>query len=97
MDFILYFVIYCTMFSLPILGVVWWLRGRIARGTGAITVGVSFAVVAAILFWRVEWFDIYRHGMPPLGYIVESMGPVVLVLGLIGGCVGAVLARPVTY
>jgi hypothetical protein len=96
MDFILYFVVYSTIFSLPTIAVVWWLRGRIARTTGALIVGLSFAAVSAVLFWRVEWFDVYRHGMPPLGYIVESMGPVVLILGLIGGCVGAILARPVT-
>jgi hypothetical protein len=95
-DFILYFVVFSTMFSLPTLGIVWWLRGRINRATGALVVGLSYAVVAAILFWRVEWFDIYRHGLPPLGYIVESMGPVVLILGLIGGSVGAILARPIT-
>ena len=96
MDFILYFVIYCTMFSLPTIAVVLWLRRRIARPTGAIIVGLSFAVVAAVLFWRIEWFDIYRHGVPRLGYIVGSMGPVVLMLGLIGGGVGAILARPIT-
>jgi hypothetical protein len=95
MDFILYFTVSSAVFSLPILGLVWWLRGRISRGTGALMVGLSFAAVSAVLFWRVEWFDIYRHGMPALGYIVESMGPVVLILGLVGACLGAMLVRPV--
>ena len=87
------FVVYAVVFSLPVISVVWLMRHRIGRALGAVLVAAAFALVGAVQMWRMEWFDIYRHGMPDVAYILHSMGPVVLVLGILGAATGAILAR----
>ena len=41
-------------------------RGLLAEG---------FAAAAIYMIWRIEWFDVWRHGVPPVGYMLTAFGP----------------------
>jgi hypothetical protein len=42
----------------------------------------------------MEWFDVWRHGIPPVGYIITAYTPYTAALGFIGWFIGGLIARP---
>src|SRR6187402_3821075 len=39
-------------------------RRRIDRVAGCAALGLAFAAASSYKIWRVEWFDVWRHGTP---------------------------------
>ena len=39
----------------------------------------------------MEWFDVWRHGVPPLGYMVQAFGPYTLAVAVVGWFIGSLL------
>ena len=65
-----WFVVAC-LFSAPVLLMVVILRHRISRGVGRSLMAASFAASILYLQWRMDWFDIWRQGVPSLAYLVN--------------------------
>lgn len=62
-----------------------WLAGArlpalVAKGVSA----VAFSVGPAYAMWRMEWFDVWRHGIPPLSYIVSAYTPYLACFAAVG-------------
>jgi hypothetical protein len=57
---------------------------------------MGFAVATGFSLWRVEWFDVWRHGAAarPLSYILTSYGPPVAIYTIVGAVLGAATVRP---
>jgi len=62
-----------TLTNLPVIGVVMLMRRRFGGTICAAVLAASFAGVGAYLIWTAEWFDVYRHGMPSVGYFLRTM------------------------
>ena len=40
-------------------------RRTINRHLGRAALTISFAIATAYVSWHLEWFDVWRHGVPP--------------------------------
>ena len=50
--------------------------------------------VASTSYWlyRMEWFDVWRHGTPSVRYVIETHGPLAVVFAAIGWFLGSLIA-----
>jgi len=62
---------------------------RIAGGVVALTFGCA----TALLMWRMEWFDVWRHGVPSIRYMLAAYGPTLVVFAVFGWVTGSFIAR----
>jgi hypothetical protein len=72
----------------PLLVLLIFARHRMNPITTRVLVAMGFAAASAYFIWRMEWFDVYRHGMPPLTYVLTSIVPYTLIVGLTGWLLG---------
>jgi hypothetical protein len=63
-------------------------RRRMNPVTTRVLVATGFAAATAYFIWRMEWFDVYRHGVPSVAYMLMSIVPYTVVLGLTGWLLG---------
>ena len=63
-------------------------RHRMNPLTTRALVAIGFAVASAYFIWRMEWFDVYRHGIPSPFYMLTSIVPYTLIVGLTGWLLG---------
>jgi len=49
--------------------------------------------VTAYMLWTMEWFDVWRHGVPPARYLLRAYLPLILALGSAGWLVGGLVVR----
>jgi hypothetical protein len=52
---------------------------------------VGFAAAAIYMIWRIEWFDVWRHGVPPVGYMLTAFGPYSASVAAAGWGLGALV------
>ena len=45
------------------------------------------------MIWRMEWFDVWRHGTPPVGYMLAAFGPYTAALSATGWFLGGLIGR----
>ncbi len=45
-------------------------RHRINRAAGCALLAVSFAAASSYKIWQMEWFDVWRHGVPGASLLV---------------------------
>jgi hypothetical protein len=93
LDLLTYLLVTGIVYTLPISLALWWLRRRLSVVAASVSLGVGFAAATAFSFYRFEWFDVWRHGVPPLGYMITEYGPPMVILGAIGAAFGALLVR----
>jgi hypothetical protein len=72
-----------VVFSAPVILAIILGRHRINRTSGRTLLAISFACASAYMLWRVEWFDVWRHGTPPPS-LLFIYGCYSTVYGLIG-------------
>ena len=68
-------------------------RHRLSAHALSAIVALGFGCAMAYSVWRVEWFDVYRHGMPSATYFLKTVVAYSGVLAITGWFVGLVLAR----
>jgi hypothetical protein len=88
-----YFVVFAVAVSAPILVVVWLGRRRLRPLVARLLVACSFAAAASYMLWRMEWFDVWRYGAPPIGYVLAGYAPWVIAFAGVGWALGALLSR----
>jgi hypothetical protein len=92
-DLVIYLIGTAVLYTLPIIVVILLLRRRLHVGVASALLGVGFATVTAVNFYRFDWFDVWRFGTPSLRFMITSYGPGLTVMGGIGGGIGAAIVR----
>jgi len=64
-----FLLVWSFVLSAPVILVVIVARRRISRRTGCTLLAVAFGAAAAYALWRIEWFDVWRHGTPALSQL----------------------------
>ena len=57
-------LVFALMWSSPVLLLVALLRRRLGLLAPRLLLASAFAISASYMLTRMEWFDVYRHGMP---------------------------------
>ena len=91
----LFFIVTAALVNLPLILSAVFFRKRLNRRVIQAGLAVGFAAWTGYLLWHMEWFDVWRHGIPSVGYIITLYVPYMAVLGLVGWFIGGLLARPV--
>ncbi len=82
------------IFNAPLLIAVRLARRRLHPMVPRVTLSLGFALATAYRLWEMEWFDVWRHGAPALGYVLRAYVPWVVALGVAGWFVGGLTVRP---
>ncbi len=82
------------LFNAPLVLIVLAVRRRIAPGAARGLLAAGFAAAAIYMIWRMEWFDVWRHGVPSVGFMLTAYGPWLAVFASLGWLVGLLVVRP---
>lgn len=89
-------LIFLAIAALPVgmaaLILVWIGRGLSVTSAKLLT-ALAFTVGPAYAMWRMEWFDVWRHGIPSLSYIVTGYAPYLACFAAVGWFAGSKVAR----
>jgi len=72
------------LLNAPVALVLWLARRRIAPRTARAVLACGFAAATFYMLYRIEWFDVWRHGVPSLTYVARAYLPWVAASGLAG-------------
>ena len=81
-----------TAYSAPMILLVVLARKRIGRRIGCALIATSFATSTGYMLWRMEWFDVWRHGVPSLDYLAVYAIYIGVMAGA-GWCIGSLMLR----
>ena len=87
---------YAVVLNAPVVALTFLFRRRLSPNSLRVIISVGFAAASAFMLWKFEWFDVWRHGIPPLTYLLLNYIPVVAVTAVIGWCIGSAM-RHVAY
>ena len=79
--------------SVPVILVVVMARDHLGRRAGRGLIAASFACATAFMLWRMEWFDVWRHGTPSLSYLATGYLPYIAVFAICGWVLGGSVLR----
>ena len=79
---------YALAINAPLILVLVVIRRRLLRRTSAGIVALGFAAAASYMLWRMEWFDVWRHGIPSIDYVLTAFGPYAAGTGAVGWWLG---------
>jgi hypothetical protein len=72
------------LLNAPVALVLWLARRRIALRTAQTVLACGFAAATFYMLYRMEWFDVWRHGMPSLASLAAGYLPWVAAAGAAG-------------
>ena len=81
-----------VLLNIPLLAVVFAARRRLQPRVIRLTVAGGFVAAGAWCLRKLEWYDVWRHGMPSASYLLTGYVPYLLALGFIGWLVGRLLS-----
>ena len=90
MPLLVFMLATCVVWSAPIIVGLLVARRRISRPVGCALLAAAFASVSTYTLWRIEWFDVWRHGVPPLSYLL-----IYACYASVFGAIGWFLARAI--
>lgn len=65
-----------------------FVRTRLDPRSSGLMLAAGFFAASVYVLWRMEWFDVWRHGIPPANYVLKSMGPYATPVALAGWLLG---------
>ncbi len=86
--FLFFVAIVCNA---PLMLIIWLARERLGALAGASMLAVGFSVTTAYCLWRVEWYDVWRHGIPSVRYLCFAYLPYLVVSAVIGWLVATLV------
>ena len=89
-----YLLAMSLFYNAPLIIVLWVARNRISPSMIRWLTAIGFASATGYTLWRLEWFDVWRHGMPAARYLTFYI-PYLIGAVAIGWLIGKVVARPV--
>ena len=75
----------------PVIAALVLLRRRLTARVPRLLLAAGFCASTWWLLYRMEWFDVWRHGVPSLGYLVQLYLPYSLLLGTLGWFAGSIV------
>lgn len=72
--------------------ILWFARRRVTRHLAGVMTAFAFAIAAAVVMYQIEWFDMFRLGMPPVRYLVRWV-PWIAPYAALGWFIGHRLVR----
>lgn len=93
LSFYLFVLAHAVVWNAPLLAGVWLFRHRVRGTLARIMVALGFSAVTAWLFWKMEWFDVWRHGIPSLSYLFGLYLPWIVAVGVAGWFLGGWVVR----
>jgi hypothetical protein len=94
LNFLTFFLVTAVILNSPLILLGFLLRRRVGRGIIRTLLALGFASSPAYWLWRMEWFDVWRHGVPPISYLFGYL-PYVIGFGVVGWFVGRLIVPPV--
>jgi len=82
-----------VLLNVPLLGVILAARRRLSARVVSSLLACGFVTASAWSMWRIEWFDVWRHGMPSPIYLLTGYVPSLVAFGIIGWLIGKVICR----
>lgn len=67
--------------------------GHLSTGAAKLLGALAFTVGPAYAMWRMEWFDVWRHGIRSLSYLVTVYTPYLACFAVVGWFAASRLAR----
>jgi hypothetical protein len=92
LNFLTFFLATAIALNSPLILIGFLLRRRVDRRIIRGMLALGFAASTAYWLWRMEWFDVWRHGVPPISYIINAYLPYTAVFGLVGWFAGGLIA-----
>lgn len=92
LTFSVFLLLSALMLNLPLLAVLLLTR-RLGRRASAAAVSAGFVLATAVVLWQIEWFDVWRLGVPSAGYIVRAYLPFLAGAALVGWMIGGAIGR----
>ena len=90
-SYIVFLLGWGLLLNLPLIAVLAFLRRKLPPRVPRVLLALGWAAGTFYALYRVEWFDVWRHGVPPFGFMLKSYGPYVLLAGLVGWATGSLL------
>ncbi len=87
------FLLVGLLFNLPVLASLWILRRRIPLRAARAVAAAGLLIWGQWALYRMEWFDVWRHGVPPVSYWLTSLLPFAVGLCAAGAVVGGTIVR----
>lgn len=79
--------------TLPVWGTMWMARRRLDGLAGGIVGAVALLAWGEWSTYRMEWFDVWRHGNPGLRYWMTTVVPTGIAWAAAGAVLGSAIGR----
>lgn len=90
LNFLTFFLVTAIVVNSPLILIGLLLRRRIDRRIVRPVLAFGFAASTAYWLWRMEWFDVWRHGVPSISYLIGYL-PYMVGFGLVGWFLGGLI------
>lgn len=91
--FVLPFFLVGLVVSLPVLLVLRLARNHVSLPVARLAAAAALAVWGEWVLFQMEWFDVWRHGIPGPGYWLTVLAPWGLGFASAGAVIGGVIVR----
>ncbi len=81
------------IFNAPLLIAVRLARKRLHPLAPRLTLAVGFALATAYRLWEMESFDVWRHGLPSVTFMLKAYAPWIAALAAAGWWAGGRVVR----
>lgn len=88
-----FLLVTALVFNAPLLVAARLARRRLRPIVPKLVVGLGFAIACGYWHWEMEWFDVWRHGVPPATYIILNYLPYIVVFAAVGWFTGGFVVR----
>ena len=82
---------WALLWNAPLIAALVLLRRRLTAMVPRLLLAAGFCASAWWLLYRLEWFDVWRHGVPNLRYLARAYIPYGILLAAIGWFAGSIV------
>ena len=87
------FMVRAIVLTSPLILIGFLARRRVDRRYIRGLLALGFAASTAHFIYRMEWFDVWRHGVPPISILLGYV-PWISVVAFVGWFLGGLIAPP---
>lgn len=91
-----YLLFFALLYNVPLVVVMRLSRSPLVVAMCRPLLALGFGAVTSISIWRLEWYDVFRHGVPVNPSLILTYTAIVTTYSVIGWWLGGVVARTST-